>query len=81
MKKLYEIGWSILGCFEMIGFVICKLIGELISLIGLGFTSAGNGLIWVAGLAKEQAELSFERDPELDLVEVVETEVSEVVME
>ena len=41
MNKLYTVLCNIGGCFIVVCFAVCRLIGEILSLIGLGFTTFG----------------------------------------
>ena len=67
MSNLYKVLFSIGGCFVTVGFAICKLIGDLFSLVGLGFNAIGYYCNIGASKLKELADKLFEKN--LDAME------------
>ena len=76
MEKLCKVLWNVGGCFVIVGFAICKLIGELFSLIGLAFSTVGYYLNLCASKLRDLADNLFDKDPAKKETEEVSEEFS-----
>ena len=68
MNKLKNVLFNIAGCFVVVAFAACRLIGEIISLIGLGFNTLGYYMGLLADRLNVVARQLFDR-PEVEETE------------
>jgi len=76
MNKLYKVLFNIGGCFVVVGFAACRLISEILSLIGLGFDTLGYYCGMLAEKLNALAIQMFDREPTVKETEEEQEEFS-----
>jgi hypothetical protein len=63
MNKLYTVVSNIGACFIVVGFAACRLVGEVLNLVGLGFSTLGYYCELIADKLNALAVEMFDREP------------------